>query len=89
MIRKWREGTWTRDFIVVSMERIGEAGHTGVGLASLNDCSGLQGRGAGLGCGDWLWRGSGWSSREVVGSELWVGRVVFQKDAWGHVVYNL
>ena len=35
---------------MVSMERIGEAGYTGVGLASPNDCSGLQGRGAGLGC---------------------------------------
>ena len=42
---KWAHG-WVRAFIVVSMEGRGEAGQTGLGLATQNNFGKLWGRGA-------------------------------------------
>lgn len=41
---------WARDFIMVTAERNGEAGYTGLGPAGLNTFSGLWGIGAVPGC---------------------------------------
>ena len=42
---KWADG-WARAFIVASMEGRGEAGQTGLGLATQNNFGKLWGRGA-------------------------------------------
>ena len=44
--REWK--TWATAFILVSMEKMGEAGLAGLGLSSLNNFGGLWGTGMSL-----------------------------------------